>query len=210
MEKTNENQIISNYKEFKEKLKNIKNSGIRPTLLLHVCCAPCSTYVLDLLKDYFEVTLYYYNPNIYPESEYQMRKMEFLKLPKGSKILYGEYEVRKYIEAIEEYKDLGEFSPRCYQCYNLRMEETAKYAKSMGFDYFTTTLSVSPYKNQQWINEIGYAIQDKYKIAYLYSNFKKSEGYKKSVRMSNKAEMYRQEYCGCQRSLEDSLRKKDI
>ena len=197
---------ITNYKDFLKKIEEIKKEG-KKKILIHACCAPCSSEVIDFLKDIFDITILYYNPNIYPQEEYEKRYDQFILLPYQFCLIKGKYEDDKYYEAIKGYEDLGEFSQRCYKCFYLRMEETAKKAKELGFDYFTTTLSISPYKNSKWINEIGYELEKKYNVNYLYSDFKKQEGYKKSIELSKEFGLYRQEYCGCVYSLKESEEK---
>ena len=183
-----------------------------PKLLLHACCAPCSSYVIEYLSNFFEITILYYNPNIYPKEEYN-RRLEELKtyLPKReykNKIELVElpYEPKEYYDAIKGLELLGEKSKRCYECYKLRLEETCKYAKEHNFDYFTTTLSISPYKVSEWINTIGDMLESKYKINYLYADFKKNNGYKRSLELSREYNLYRQEYCGCSFSKEEKAR----
>ncbi len=189
--------------EFQAFLDSIDTSH-KPTLLLHVCCGPCSSYCMEYLNKYFDITLYYYNPNIYPKAEYDKRAEELTNL--NSKmynlpIVYGTYETEKYYAAIRDHIDDPEGSLRCYDCMSLRMDEAAKYARDHHFDYFTTTLSISPHKNSKWINEIGYSLQDKYGIKYLYSDFKKNNGYLRSIELCKKYNVYRQDYCGCSMSM---------
>ena len=198
---------ITNYKDFLKKIEEIKKEG-KKRILIHACCAPCSSEVIDFLKDIFDITILYYNPNIYPQEEYEKRYDQFTLLPYQFDLIKGKYENDKYYEAIKGYEDLGEFSQRCYKCFYLRMEECAKIAKENHFDYFTTTLSISPYKNSKWINEIGYELEKKYNVNYLYSDFKKQEGYKKSIELSKEYGLYRQEYCGCVYSLKESEEKR--
>lgn len=193
---------ITNYKDFLKKIEEIKKEG-KKKILIHACCAPCSSEVIDFLKDIFDITILYYNPNIYPQEEYEKRYDQFTLLPYQFDLIKGKYEDDKYYEAIKGYEDLGEFSQRCYKCFYLRMEECAKIAKENHFDYFTTTLSISPYKNSKWINEIGYELEKKYNVNYLYSDFKKQEGYKKSIELSKEYGLYRQDYCGCVYSLKE-------
>lgn len=193
---------ITNYKDFLKKIEEIKKEG-KKKILIHACCAPCSSEVIDFLKDIFDITILYYNPNIYPQEEYEKRYDQFTLLPYQFDLIKGKYENDKYYEAIKGYEDLGEFSQRCYKCFYLRMEECAKIAKENHFDYFTTTLSISPYKNSKRINEIGHELENKYNVNYLYSDFKKQEGYKKSIELSKEYGLYRQEYCGCVYSLEE-------
>lgn len=196
--------MIDNYNDFKKLLDNIKKQGHRPTLLLHSCCAPCSTHVLKLLQKVFNITIFYYNPNIYPLHEYNKRYEEILKLTSilgdDIKVIYGDYNYNVYLDKISGLEQLGEKSQRCYNCYEIRIKETFEYAFRNNFDYYTTTLSISPYKNSNWINEIGYKYQNNY-CKYLYSNFKKEEGYKQSIVLSKEYDLYRQEYCGCEFSI---------
>ena len=152
----------------------LNNLNGKKKLLLHSCCGPCSSYVISYLTNYFDITILYYNPNIYPYDEYLKRK--------------------ELIKGLEKEPERGK---RCYVCYRMRMEKTASTAKDNGYDYFCTTLSVSPYKNALWINEIGRELEDKYKVKWLYSDFKKKDGYKKSILLSQKYNLYRQNYCGC-------------
>lgn len=190
--------MIDNYKDF---LKFLNTLDKRPKLLLHSCCAPCSSYTIEFLSKYFDIDIYYTNDNIYPKEEFKKRSNEQLRLVSlinsNIKVIIDDYNDKNYYEAIKGYENLGEHSLRCYYCYKFRLEKTAAYAKSNGYDYFTTTLSISPYKNDKWINEIGYELEEKYNIKYLYSNFKKSEGYKESIKLSLKYNLYRQNYCGC-------------
>ena len=174
-----------------------------PSLLLHSCCAPCSSYVLEHLCNYFYITVFYYNPNIYPYEEYIKRVKEqrkfILNFNTNDKINFieGSYDSEKFYfisEGLEKEKEGG---LRCFKCYKLRLEETAKLAKEANYDYFTTTLTISPYKNAQKLNCIGKDLADKYKIKYLYSDFKKKNGYKRSIELSKEYNLYRQNYCGC-------------
>ena len=186
-----------------ETLKQISLSGKTPKLLLHACCAPCSSYVLEYLSEYFEITIYYYNPNIHPENEYIRRINELKKFltefkPKNTVNLVEEnYNSLEYFNEIKGLENLGEKSERCYKCYKLRMKKAVKYAKNNNFDYFTTTLSISPYKKSDWINEIGGMLEQKYNVKYLYADFKKKNGYKRSLELSKEYGLYRQDYCGC-------------
>lgn len=178
--------------------------GNTPTLLLHSCCAPCSSYVLEYLSKYFKVTLYYYNPNIYPAEEYyrrldnQKKLLEFIDTANPVDIIPAQYEPKQFYDAVAGFEIDPEGGPRCGHCFKLRLEETAKAAKSGGFDYFTTTLSVSPHKNAALLNELGKEMSEKYAIPYLYSDFKKREGYKRSIELSNLYGLHRQDYCGCE------------
>lgn len=195
---------MNNYKDFLALLNNLKANDEKPTLLLHSCCAPCSTYVIDKLYPYFKITILYYNPNIYPFDEYQKRldyQKKLLLHYKDISIIEGDYDYNFYLENIDEFKELKEKSIRCYHCYEMRIKYLSKVANEMNFSYFTTTLSVSPYKISKWINELGFKYESKSK--YLYSDFKKEDGYKKSIILSKKYNIYRQEYCGCDMSLEE-------
>ena len=181
----------------------IKNLDKRPKLLLHSCCGPCSSYVITYLKDYFDITILYYNPNIEPKEEYEKRKKEQLKLIKELNIptldFYDiAYENAKWREYVKGYEQEKEGGARCHLCYELRLEKTAALALEKHFDYFGSTLSVSPYKNAQVLNEIGEKLEDKYKIKWLYSDFKKKDGYTKSIELSKQYDLYRQDYCGCE------------
>lgn len=192
---------INNYNDYLKCLEEIKKLDKKPKLLIHACCAPCSSEVIHQLNEYFDLTIYYYNPNIYPKEEYEKRYDEFKKLPYDCLIEKGEYDETIYDENVKGLEELGEFSLRCYKCFEFRLEETCKKAKDENYDYFSTTLSISPYKKSAWINEIGNRLSTKYDIKYLYSDFKKKEGYKKSIELSNKYNLYRQHYCGCKYSL---------
>ncbi len=180
----------------------IKNLNNKPKLLLHSCCGPCSSYVLSYLNNYFDITVYYYNPNIDKEEEYQKRLKEQIRLinemfDSKIKVIDGIYNPLEYYEKVKGHEKDKEGGERCHICYKLRLEKCAKYALDNGFDYFTTTLSVSPYKNAKVLNEIGKSLEEKYNIKYLYADFKKKDGYKKSIMYSKEYNLYRQDYCGC-------------
>lgn len=203
--------MIDNYNDFKLFLdEEIKNLSKRPKLLLHTCCAPCSSYTIKFLKDYFDITIFYSNDNISPKEEYNHRLNEQIRFANlfDINVLYDEYKNEDYQNAINGEESLGERSHRCYDCYKLRLEKTAIKAKKLGFDYFTTSLSISPYKVSKWINEIGFLLEDKYKISFLYSDFKKEEGYKESIKLSKEYNLYRQDYCGCLYSKKERDEKK--
>ena len=178
-------------------------NGETPSLLLHACCAPCSSYVLEYLSNYFKITLFYYNPNISPEEEYQKRVVEvkrlIAELPAKHKVTFqeGKYDTASFFALAKGHEQEPEGGERCFACYALRLNEAAQIAKEGGFDYFTTTLSISPYKNAQKLNEIGGELAKKYDISYLYSDFKKLNGYHRSIELSKKYSLYRQDYCGC-------------
>lgn len=175
-----------------------------PTLLMHSCCAPCSSYCLMYLAQYFHITIFYYNPNISPETEYQKRVKEQIRLIDALEVKYpisfvqGTYEPQKFYDMAKGLEDVKEGGIRCFACYEMRQRAAAIYAKEHHFDYFTTTLSVSPHKNAQKLNEIGLRLQDEIGVAYLVSDFKKKGGYLQSIELSQKYELYRQDYCGCE------------
>ena len=193
---------MKSYKEFELFLENLEE---KPKLLLHSCCGPCSSSVLELLTKYFEVDIYYYNPNIYPEEEFIKRsntqKKLLSELEENVNFILGEYDYNLYKKVVSGLESEKEGGLRCKECINLRMEQACKYAKEHNYDYFTTTLSVSPHKNSKMINEIGYALEERYNIPYLYSDFKKKDGYKRSIILSRKYDLYRQDYCGCEYSI---------
>ena len=190
-----------------EELKKIESTGEKPVLLLQCCCAPCSSAVLERLTEHFHLKLYFYNPNIYPEAEYKKRFEQFDKLlasPRFRKdigIVPCDYESKKVDEAVKGLENEKEGGARCTQCFILRLEETAKKAKEIGADYFCTTLTVSPHKNSQLLNEIGIETEKKYGVKFLRSDFKKKEGYKRSTQLSEELGLYRQNYCGCKYSM---------
>lgn len=177
--------------------------GRVPSLFLHSCCAPCSSYVLEYLSQYLSITVFYYNPNIYPEEEYRKRAEEQKRLISEASAVHqisfleGAYDTGLFYERTRGFELEREGGERCFRCYALRMEEAAGMAAERGFDYFATTLSVSPHKNAAKINEIGEFLADKYKVAHLPSDFKKKEGYKRSIELSKEYHLYRQDYCGC-------------
>lgn len=180
----------------------IKNISTKNKLLLHACCAPCSSAVLERISKYFDITILYYNPNITEPEEYEKRLNEienFVKKLnlKNIKVLRGRYNPKEFFDisvGLEKEKERGK---RCYKCYELRLKETAKAAEELNFDYFTTTLSISPYKNSKWLNEIGENLNKEFKPTYLYADFKKKNGYKRSIELSQEYGLYRQDYCGC-------------
>lgn len=198
----------------KQTIEQKKNEGRIPSLLLHSCCAPCSSYVLEYLSDYFQITIFYYNPNISERSEYEKRVKEqkrlIEELPVKNRIFFkeGNYNPTEYDRAVAGLEQLGERSKRCYSCYRLRLEKTAMVAQKEQFDFFTTTLSISPYKNAIWINEIGEELEEFYQVPFLYSDFKKKNGYKRSIELSTKYNLYRQDFCGCKYSKEEERIRK--
>ncbi len=187
-------------------IEDIVKNGERPRLLMHACCAPCSSYVIEYLSRFFEMTLYFYNPNIFPEEEYIFRSKELERLLRDMKGTDGvalaveKYNCDEFYNAVRGYEECGEGGSRCRICYGLRLEKAARYASEHGFDYFTTTLSISPYKNSGWINEIGEELSEKYRVRHLASDFKKNDGYKRSIELSKQYGLYRQDYCGCEYS----------
>lgn len=187
----------------------------KPHLFLHACCAPCSSYVLEYLTRYFHITLFFYNPNITPETEYEKRIHELKRFiretgyePRGQVVfMEGNYDPGCFFSMAKGMEDLPERGERCYHCYELRMQEAAKKAAELHADYFTTTLSISPHKNAQWINEIGEQLAKEYGVRHLPSDFKKKGGYLRSIALSEEYHLYRQNYCGCvfsKRASEDS------
>lgn len=181
----------------------------RPKLLLHACCAPCSSATLERLAGHFELSILYYNPNIYPPEEFGKRVEEQKKLirelPMKNSVsfLEGPYEPERFYEMAKGLERVPEGGERCFRCYRLRLEETAQMARAGNFDYFTTTLSISPLKNAEKLNEIGAYLAEEYKVPYLFSDFKKRNGYKRSTELSAEYGLYRQDYCGCVFSLRE-------
>ena len=190
-------------KEMEKIIKNLEKTGEVPTLLLHSCCAPCSSYVLEYLSNYFSITVFYYNPNIFPEEEFEKRTKEqemlIEKLPVKHKISFiaGNYDSEKFYAMAKGFEQVPEGGERCFKCFELRLRESAELARKGGFDYFTTTLSISPLKNAKKLNEIGELLAEEYGIRYLNSDFKKKNGYKRSTELSREYGLYRQDYCGC-------------
>ena len=200
-------QKINYQKELEKLLAQLEAEQRVPSLLIHSCCAPCSSYVLEYLSEYFKITVFYYNPNIYPESEYTKRIAEQQKLIRDMEFRYpvsflaGKYDKEKFYEMAAGMEDLKEGGARCMKCYELRLSEAAGQAAAGGFDYFTTTLSISPMKNAQKLNEIGRRVGEEYGVKYLVSDFKKKNGYKRSIELSKEYGLYRQDYCGCEFSM---------
>ena len=190
-------------RELEQILEKRKKEGKIPKLCLHSGCAPCSSYVLEYLSEYFEITVFYYNPNIYPPKEYEERAREqkrFIEqFPARYPISYveGKYDTKRFYEMAKGLEHIPEGGERCFRCYELRMREAAMLAKEGGYDFFTTTLSISPLKNAQKLNEIGEALQTELGIRHLPSDFKKKGGYQRSTQLSKEYELYRQNYCGC-------------
>ena len=189
-----------------ETIKNLTNV---PKLLLHACCAPCSSYCIEYLSNYFEITIYYYNPNIDKEEEYDYRYSELERFIKEFKTKYpvhlinAGYHKQDFIKIATGLENEPERGARCLKCYRLRLEKSYQYAKENNFDYITTTLTLSPHKNSKVINEIGGELEKIYQVPYLYSDFKKRDGYKRSIVLSHEYNLYRQDYCGCEYSKKD-------
>ena len=194
---------INYQKVMEELIRDNCSETVVPRLLLHSCCAPCSSYCISCLAEYFHVTVFYYNPNIYPPEEYRMRAAEQKRFveqyPTKYLVSYIEapYESDRFYEMARGMEDIPEGGERCFACYEMRLKKSAEYASLHGFDFFTTTLSISPLKNAQKLNEIGAKLAEQFHVQYLYSDFKKKDGYKKSTEISKEYQMYRQYYCGC-------------
>ena len=190
-------------KELEKLIEKQQREGAKPSLLLHSCCAPCSSYVLEYLAPYFNICDFYYNPNISPKQEYEDRKEELVRLISEMGLstqvtfLEGTYQPEDFFAMAKGLEDLPEGGERCFKCYEMRLRESAKIAKEQGAEYFATTLTISPLKNAQKLNEIGEKLAEEYGVKYLPSDFKKKNGYKRSVELSAQYELYRQNYCGC-------------
>ena len=190
-------------KELEAIIEQNRKNGVVPSLLLHSCCAPCSSYCLEYLSQYFKITVLYYNPNLFPAGEYERRVFEQKKLVVALPTKYPvtlvemKGEPEEFYSAVKGLEHTGEGGERCFACFRLRLERAARYAKENGFDFFTTTLTISPLKNAQKLNEIGEAAGGKFGVRHLPSDFKKKNGYKRSVELSKVYGLYRQDYCGC-------------
>lgn len=195
MQKMNYGKILDN------KLAELEKSGEKPSLLLHACCAPCSSHTLNLLEKYFNITLYFCNPNISPESEFLYRLDELKRLVcemgLNTNVIEETYNPEVFYSLAKGLESLPERSERCQKCISYRLEMSAQKAKQLEADYFTTTLTISPHKDCTFINECGAEISRKYGVEYLYSDFKKHDGYKHSIELSRQYNLYRQNYCGC-------------
>lgn len=200
---------INYQKELDKIIENNKEN--KPSLLLHSCCAPCSSYVLEYMTKYFDITVFYFNPNISPEEEYIKRVNEVKRLIRempccqNVKLIEGRYNEHEFFDYVKGFEGEREGGERCVKCFELRLEETARIAKKIGADYFCTTLSISPLKNADNINSVGEKMADKYGIKWLPSDFKKREGYKRSIELSAKYSLFRQNYCGCVFSKRDKM-----
>lgn len=193
-----------------KELAELTRRGCVPRLLLHCCCAPCSSYVIELLSQYFEITLYYYNPNISPQDEYTKRSEELIRFAQAVPVRHpltvkvAPYRPEEFYDIARPYAKEPEGGKRCELCFRLRLEETARLAKEEGFGYFTTTLSISPLKDAKKLNAIGEQLSAEYEISYLFSDFKKKGGYLRSIALSKEYDLYRQNFCGCVYSMEES------
>ena len=218
-------------KELEKKIEEFRKEGRYPKLLLHACCAPCSSYCLEYLRQYFDITVFYYNPNIMNEPEYWKRVEEEKRLiaeynrqvesgefedmhsdqnARIINIMEGDYKVSDYLSAVKGLEDCPEGGERCTKCFELRLSESAKIAKDNGFDFFTTTLTISPLKDAERLNRIGEEMGDKYSVTWLPSDFKKKEGYKRSIELSHKFGLYRQDFCGCEFSRRQRQRETSV
>lgn len=201
--------------ETEKLLREIEQSGTTPTLLLHVCCAPCSSYVLEYLSRFFAISILYYNPNISPETEYEKRKRELERLiasmPLGHPVtlLPCEYAGEDFSEIAKGLENVPEGGERCMACFRLRLRRAAKTAAALHFDYFTTTLSISPLKSAEALNRIGEEVGREFGIRHLPADFKKRDGYKRSLELSREYDLYRQDYCGCIYSKAERDRRKE-
>lgn len=199
------------HKELEKKAEQFRAEGIVPTLLLHSCCAPCSSSCIEFLARYFQVTVFYYNPNISESEEYKKRVQEQIRFiqefPTQHKVEFieGDYEPEVFYKAVKGLESEPEGGGRCFKCYELRLRKTAELAGRENFDYFTTTLTVSPLKNSVKLNEIGLKVAKETATEYLLSDFKKKEGYKRSIELSKEYGLYRQNYCGCVYSKRDIM-----
>lgn len=194
---------INYQKELEKVIQNNTAQKITPTLLLHACCAPCSSYCLEYLSQFFNIIVYYFNPNISLKEEYEYRLNEekrlisLMNFKNTVSIIDGEYEPKNFFEAVKGLEKEPEGGKRCAECFKLRLRATAKKAKEINADYFTTTLTISPLKNADLLNKIGAEFAKEYGVEWLYSDFKKKEGYKRSIVLSKEYDLYRQNYCGC-------------
>lgn len=200
-------------KELDKKIELIVSEKKVPRLFLHSCCAPCSSYVLEYLSNYFQITVFYYNPNITEQEEYEKRVEEQQRLIREMdtkypvKFLEGAYEPERFFEIAKGLEEIPEGGSRCRKCFELRLAETARLCKEGGYDYFTTTLTISPLKNAPLLNEVGELAAETYGTVFLNSDFKKKNGYKRSVELSQEYGLYRQEYCGCIYSRQERQRQ---
>ncbi len=197
--------------ELDEIIEKLQKDGSRPSLLLHACCAPCSSYCVEYLSQYFDITLYYYNPNIESQEEFDKRFKEFEKIDErfNVKVVEETYNAKEFYDSVKGYEDCKEGGDRCTICYRLRLQKSLEYAEKHHFDYFASTLSISPYKNAEKLNTIGEEISKGSSVLYLINDFKKKGGYLRSTVLSKEMDLYRQAYCGCVFSKRDAV-KEDI
>ena len=198
---------INYHKLMLDEIERMTSEEKRPKLLLHSCCAPCSSFVIEYLSTYFEMEVYFFNPNIHPEKEYLRRLDEQIRMVEEMGLTYQvigpEHQSELFYQAVKGCERLGEGSERCVRCFDLRLEKAAEYASTNGFDYFTTSLTISPMKNAAKLNELGEAAGLKYGVKFLNSDFKKNNGYKRSIELSKQYDLYRQHYCGCAFSIKE-------
>lgn len=196
-------------KKLDELIEKLQKNNAKPTLLLHACCAPCSSYCLEYLSKTFDITVLFYNPNIENEMEFNKRVDELIRFIDECKSIEGvnleilDYDNSEFYNAVEGLEDEKEGGVRCFKCYELRLRKTAEYAREHDFEYITTTLTISPHKNSDKINEIGVKVADEYGLKYLLSDFKKNDGFKRSIELSKEYDLYRQSFCGCEFSKRD-------
>lgn len=197
------NQVVNYQRKLDQLISQLEKENRVPKLLLHSCCAPCSSYCMEYLSNYFHITVFFYNPNIQPREEFERRAKEQMKLIEELPVKYkincqiAEYEAEKFIEMAKGYEHDLEGGKRCFLCYELRLREAAIVAKQLDYDYFTTTLTISPHKNAAKLNEIGQRLEEEYGVLFLPSDFKKKNGFKRSIELSEEYKLYRQDYCGC-------------
>ena len=205
---------INYQKELDKLIDRFQKEGQVPSLLLHSCCGPCSSFCIEYLSRYFNVTVFYYNPNIYPDEEYyhrvkeQQRFIEAFPTINPVKFIEGDYDKESFYDIAKGLEKEPEKGIRCHKCYQLRLRRTAKKAKELGLDFFTTTLTISPMKDSQVLNELGMKLAEEEGVLWLPSDFKKKEGYKRSTELSQEYDMYRQDYCGCVYSFNERLKQK--
>ena len=196
-------------KKLDELIEKLQKNNAKPTLLLHACCAPCSSYCLEYLSKTFDITVLFYNPNIESEMEFNKRVDELIRFIDECRSIEGvnheilDYDNSEFYNAVEGLEDEKEGGVRCFKCYELRLRKTAEYAKEHDFEYITTTLTISPHKNSDKINEIGVKVAEEYGLKYLLSDFKKNDGFKRSIELSKEYDLYRQSFCGCEFSKRD-------
>ena len=198
---------INYHKLMLDEIERMTSEEKRPKLLLHSCCAPCSSFVIEYLSTYFEMEVYFFNPNIHPEKEYLRRLDEQIRMVEEMGLTYQvigpEHQSELFYQAVKGCERLGEGSESCVRWFDLRLEKAAEYASTNGFDYFTTSLTISPMKNAAKLNELGEAAGLKHGVKFLNSDFKKNNGYKRSIELSKQYDLYRQHYCGCAFSIKE-------